>query len=85
MPQGASQLEEVSTKVWANEVQQVIDGTPGQIIGQKRRTAMQEGCPDCHLGLRLVIPAYRAPNAGSCSEQTVQGNKWPISFQSHRF
>jgi hypothetical protein len=27
-----------------------------QIIGQKRRAAKDNGCPDRHLGLRLVIP-----------------------------
>jgi hypothetical protein len=37
-------------------VSQVIGGTTGQIIGQKRRAAKDNGCPDRHLGLRLVIP-----------------------------
>jgi hypothetical protein len=86
MPSGASQALEEITKASANEISQVIHGTPGQIIGQNRRTTKHSGSPDRHLGLRLVVPASRGPyNVCARSDQTVPGNKWPISFQSHRF
>src|SRR5207302_4501884 len=86
MPRGASRALEEARRARANEVLRVIHGNPGQIIGQKRRTAMNGGCPDRHLLLYLAMPASRALcSAGARSDQTAPRNERPIPLQSHRF
>src|SRR2546429_7178974 len=56
MPRGASRALEEARRARANEVLRVIHGNPGQIIGQKRRTAKNGGLPGPPFLLLSSLP-----------------------------
>src|SRR2546429_7244663 len=85
MPRGASRALEEARRARANEVLRVIHGNPGQIIGQKRRTAKNGGCPGRHfLFCFAMAPSTELCSAGARSDQNAPRKKRPLPLPSHR-